>query len=54
MGIERTTKYQYQTHNKEIIILPVLGHNAFTAIPSVLNSSAIPKTHIDMPYLAIV
>jgi len=34
--------------------LPVLGQRAFTAIPSSLNSSAIPSTHIDMPYLAWV
>ena len=33
--------------------IPVLGHNALTAI-SPLNSSAIPSTHIDIPYLAIV
>ena len=32
----------------------VLGHNALTAIPFYLNYSAIPKTHIDMPYLAMV
>jgi len=31
-----------------------LGHRALTAIPSSLNSSAIPRTHIDIPYLAIV
>ena len=36
------------------LLLPVLGHNALTAIPSGLNSSAIPRVHIDMPYLAIV
>ena len=34
--------------------LPVLGHNALTATPSDLNSSAIPSTHIDIPYFAIV
>lgn len=33
--------------------IPVLGHNALTAI-SPLNSSAIPSTHIDIPYLAMV
>jgi len=32
----------------------VLGHKALTATPAYLNSSAIPKTHIDIPYLAIV
>lgn len=33
--------------------LPVLGHKALTAIDP-LNSSAIPSTHMDMPYFAIV
>lgn len=32
----------------------VLGQRAFTAIPQLLNSYDIPKTHIDIPYLAIV
>ena len=39
------------TERKQI---PVLGHKALTATPSDLNSSAIPRTHIDIPYLAIV
>ena len=34
--------------------LPVFGHSALTAMPSDLNSSDIPKTHMDIPYLAIV
>jgi len=34
--------------------IPVFGQTAFTAILSALNSSAIPRTHIDIPYLAIV
>ena len=33
---------------------PVFGHSAFTAMPSSLNSSDIPRTHMDIPYLAIV
>ena len=33
---------------------PVRGQSAFTAIPSALSSSAMPSTHIDMPYLAMV
>lgn len=36
------------------LYLPVLGHKAFTAILYFLNSAAIPKTHIDIPYLDIV
>jgi hypothetical protein len=32
----------------------VLGHKALTATPCYLNYSAIPSTHIDIPYLAIV
>eukprot|EP00427_Karlodinium_veneficum_P033273 CAMPEP_0169196750 /NCGR_PEP_ID=MMETSP1016-20121227/7898_1 /TAXON_ID=342587 /ORGANISM="Karlodinium micrum, Strain CCMP2283" /LENGTH=55 /DNA_ID=CAMNT_0009273345 /DNA_START=205 /DNA_END=372 /DNA_ORIENTATION=- len=32
----------------------VLGHNALNATPSFLNSSAMPNTHIDIPYFAIV
>ena len=35
-------------------LLPVLGHRAFTAIPSALSSSAIPRTHNDIPYFAIL
>ena len=38
----------------EKLILPVCGQSAFTAIPSALYSSAIPSTHMDMPYFAIV
>jgi hypothetical protein len=34
--------------------IAVRGHNAFTAIPSPRNSSAMPNTHIDIPYFAIV
>ena len=30
------------------------GQSAFTAIPSGFSSSAIPSTHIDIPYLAMV
>lgn len=37
-----------------VLCLPVLGHNALTEIPSSLNSCAMPRTHMDMPYLAIV
>jgi len=33
---------------------PVRGQSAFTAMPSALSSSAMPSTHIDMPYLAMV
>lgn len=33
---------------------PVLGQSALQAIPSSLNSSAMPRMHMDMPYLAIV
>lgn len=33
--------------------IPVLGHKALTAMDP-LNSSAMPRTHMDMPYLAIV
>ena len=32
----------------------MLGHSAFTAMPLSLNSSAIPNTLIDTPYLAIL
>ena len=34
--------------------MPVRGQSALKAIPSALNSSAMPSTHIDMPNLAIV
>jgi hypothetical protein len=37
-----------------ILPVPLVGHKALTAIPSDLNSSAIPVTNIDIPYLAIV
>jgi len=37
-----------------IIMLPVLGQRALTAMASDLNSSAMPKTHMDIPYLAMV
>lgn len=33
---------------------PVRGQRAFTAIDKGLNSSDIPNTHMDIPYLAIV
>lgn len=39
---------------KQCFYLPVLGHRAFTAIPSSLNSSAMPRTHMDIPYLDMV
>lgn len=35
-------------------MIPVRGQSALTAIPSGFNSSAIPSTHIDIPYLAMV
>lgn len=44
-------KFLFQQCSTDV---PVLGHKAFTAIPSVFNSSAIPNTHIDIPYLAMV
>merc|ERR1719500_1082565 len=34
--------------------MAVFGQIAFTAMPASLNSSAIPRTHMDIPYLAIV
>ena len=34
--------------------IPVRGHSVFTATPSSLNSSAIPRAHKDIPYFAIV
>jgi hypothetical protein len=36
------------------VAMAVLGHKAFTATPCYLNSSAMPKTHIDIPYFAMV
>jgi len=45
------------THNHryvQSIHIPVRGHRALTAIPSGLSSSDIPRTHMDIPYLAIV
>merc|ERR1719361_2792698 len=34
--------------------MAVFGQIAFTAMPASLNSSAMPRTHMDIPYLAIV
>ena len=39
---------------KAAVAITVRGHNAFTPIPSGANSSAIPSTHILIPYFAIV
>ena len=36
------------------VAVAVRGHKAFTAIPRSRNSSAIPKTHILIPYFDIV
>ena len=36
------------------VAIAVLGHSAFTAIPSSLSSSLMPNTQKLMPYLAIV
>ena len=36
------------------VSIAVRGHSAFTAMPSARNSSAIPSTHSDIPYFAIV
>ena len=36
------------------VAMPVRGHRALKAMPSLLNSSAMPSTHIDMPNLAMV
>lgn len=36
------------------VAIAVLGQSALTATPRSLNYSAIPSTHIDIPYLAIV
>jgi len=33
------------------VAMEVYGHRALTATPSDLNSSLIPRTHIDIPYL---
>ena len=35
------------------VAMPVRGQSALKAMPSALNSSAMPSTHIDMPNLAI-
>ena len=37
-----------------IVAIVVFGQSELTAIPSCLNSSAIPKVHILIPYLEIV
>ncbi len=36
------------------VAMTVRGQSAFTAMPRSRSSSAIPSTHIDMPYFAIV
>ncbi len=36
------------------VSIAVRGHSALTAMPRARNSSAIPSTHSDMPYFAIV
>jgi len=36
------------------VAIAVLGQRALTATPCSLNYSAMPKTHIDIPYFAIV
>src|ERR1044072_6132101 len=36
------------------VAITVRGHNAFTPMPSWRNSSAMPSTHMLMPYFAIV
>jgi len=36
------------------VMMAVLGQIAFTAMPLSRNSSAMPSTHMDIPYLAIV
>ena len=36
------------------VSITVRGQSAFTAMPSPRNSSAIPSTHMLMPYFAIV
>ena len=41
----------YKTIIMYVLHLPVRGHNAFTAIPSDLNSCDIPKTARVTPYL---
>lgn len=46
-----TTDSEYKQQHSHS---PVLGQRALTAMPSLRNSSAMPSTHIDMPYLAIV
>lgn len=49
----QNTESQYFSNIKTKKKSPVLGHKALTAT-SPLNSSAIPKTHMDIPYLEIV
>jgi hypothetical protein len=36
------------------VAMAVRGQRALTATPCSLNSYAIPRTHMDMPYLAMV
>ena len=49
----KVTNLPHRKWKLYICFSPALGHNAFTPIMD-LNSSAMPKTHIDMPYFAIV
>ena len=39
---------------KAAVAMTVRGHSAFTPMPSLLNSSAMPSTHMLIPYFAIV
>lgn len=55
-GQRKVTKALLGTNLRNLLRFfhwPVRGQRAFTAIWP-LNSSAIPRTHIDMPYFAIV
>ena len=36
------------------VAMVVRGHRALTAMPSASNSAAMPRTHMLMPYLAMV
>ena len=36
------------------VAMPVRGHSALKAMPSAVNSSAMPSTHMLMPNLAMV
>ena len=47
-------KSSVQTQSALAKVTAVRGHSALNPIPSPSNSAAIPSTHIDMPYLAIV